>query len=48
MLYPQSAGVGPPMSVVTYGRNSRDATNAALAQNPGYNAGPVRRVSGRF
>jgi hypothetical protein len=47
-LYPQSAGVGPPMSVVTYGRNSRDATNAALAQYPGYTAGPVRKVSGRY
>jgi hypothetical protein len=28
------------------GRNSRQATEAALAKNPGYVAGPVRRVSG--
>ena len=45
-LFPRSANVGPPLSVVVYGRNSRDATNSALAQNPGYSAGPVRRISG--
>ncbi|QDV78360.1 hypothetical protein K2D_19670 [Planctomycetes bacterium K2D] len=46
MLYPQSARVGPPVLVVSYGRNSRDATYAALAQYPDYTAGPVRKVGG--
>jgi hypothetical protein len=46
MLYPASARTGPPFSVVVYARDSRDATNIALSQHPGYMAGPVRRVSG--
>ena len=45
-LVPARPNAGPSLSVVVYGRNSRDAVNAALAQNPGYTAGPVRRVSG--
>jgi hypothetical protein len=44
-LYPAAAGVGPPLWVVMPGRNSAQATSAALSANPGYNAGPVRRVS---
>lgn len=44
-LYPVAANVGPPLWVVMPGRNSAQATAAALANNPGYVAGPVRRVS---
>lgn len=36
---------GMPQSVVVYGRNSRDAANAALRQFPGATVGPIRRVS---
>ncbi|MGE3244564.1 MAG: SHD1 domain-containing protein [Pirellulales bacterium] len=42
MLYPPR---GMPQSVVVYGRNSRDAANAALRQFPGARVGPIRRVS---
>lgn len=45
-LYPSSGQGGPPLWVVVPGRDSRQATAAALAQNPGYVAGPVRRVAG--
>jgi hypothetical protein len=45
-LYPAAGQGGPPIWVVEPGRNSRDATEAALARNPGYVAGPVRRVAG--
>jgi hypothetical protein len=44
MLYP-GAGGGQTLSVVVPGRDSRDATNNALARNPGYTAGPVRRLN---
>jgi hypothetical protein len=44
-LYPAAANVGPPLWVVMPGRNSAQATAAALGNNPGYAAGPVRRVS---
>jgi hypothetical protein len=44
-LYPSAGGAGRPLWVVVPGRNSRDATEAALHSNPGYVAGPVRRVS---
>ena len=46
MLYPPRPGAGMPQSVVVYGRNSRDAKNAALRQFPGFTVGPIRRVSG--
>jgi hypothetical protein len=46
MLFPPAGRGGSPQSVVVYGRNSRDATNAALREYPGFNVGPVRRVSG--
>ena len=46
MLYPAAETLGAPLSVVTYGRNSAQATAAALQQNPGYSAGAVRKVSG--
>jgi hypothetical protein len=44
-LYPGRPGIGPPLWVVMPGRNSAQATTAALTANPGYVAGPVRRVS---
>jgi hypothetical protein len=45
-LYPAAGHGGSPQWVVIAGRNSRDATTAALQQNPGFVAGPVRRVGG--
>jgi hypothetical protein len=47
-LYPARGNSGPPLWVVMPGRNSAQATNNALQRNPGYVAGPVRRVSNRF
>ena len=44
-LYPNAGNPYPPKWVVTYGRNSLIATQEALRANPGYRAGPVRRVS---
>jgi hypothetical protein len=44
-LYPKSGNPYPPKWVVTYGRNSLIATQEALRGNPGYYAGPVRKVS---
>ncbi len=44
-LYPNAGNPYPPKWVVTYGRNSLIATQEALRSNPGYRAGPVRRVS---
>lgn len=46
-LWPADGRPGPPAWVVVPGRDSRQATAAALAQNPGFVAGPVRRVSRR-
>ncbi len=45
-LYPAAGQGGWPLWVVVPGRDSRQATLAALESNPGYVAGPVRRVSG--
>jgi hypothetical protein len=45
-LYPAGGTTRPPQWVVVPGRNSQQATAAALRQNPGYVAGPVRRVAG--
>ena len=44
-LYPVAGNPYPPRWVVTMGRNSEIATQIALQQNPGFLAGPVRRVS---
>ncbi len=44
-LYPVQGNVGPPQWVPVFARDSRAATQQALLQNPGYVAGPVRRVS---
>lgn len=43
-LYPGN-GRGQWLSVVVPGRDSREATMAALQRNPGYTAGPVRRLN---
>jgi hypothetical protein len=44
-LYPAAGQAGRPQWVVVPGRNSRQATELALQRNPGFVAGPVRRVS---
>ena len=44
-LYPGPGVFGPPVWVVTMGRNSEIATQSALMQYPGYIRGPVRKVS---
>lgn len=44
-LYPVAGNPFPPRWVITMGRNSEVATQLALQQNPGFVAGPVRRVS---
>ena len=44
-LYPLPGNHYPPRWVVTMGRNSEIATQIALRQNPGFGAGPVRRIS---
>ena len=46
-LYPDATMIGWPQWVVVPGRDSRQATITALKQNPGFVAGPVRRVSRR-
>lgn len=46
-LWPAEGHVDQPAWVVVPGRDSRQATLAALEQNPGFVAGPVRRVSRR-
>ena len=44
-LYPGRGNTSPSRWVVVSGRNSAQATAAAVTQNPGFVAGPVRRVS---
>ena len=44
-LYPVVGNPKPPRWVVMPGRNSAQATAAALQSNPGFVAGPVRRIS---
>ncbi|MCG8652788.1 MAG: hypothetical protein MI861_23310 [Pirellulales bacterium] len=44
-LYPVRGNPNPPRWVVMLGRNSQQATEAALRQNPGFVSGPVRKVS---
>jgi len=44
-LHPGVGTPGPSMWVVVSGRDSRQAAETALQQNPGFVAGPVRRVS---
>ena len=45
-LYPARGNVGRPQWVVMPGVNSAQAASSALAQHPGYIAGPVRKVAG--
>jgi hypothetical protein len=44
-LYPVAGNPQPPRWVISQGRDSETATQAALQQNPGFMRGPVRRVS---
>jgi hypothetical protein len=44
-LHPAPGNPSPPRWVVMPGRNSAQATAAALQNNPGFVAGPVRRIS---
>jgi hypothetical protein len=44
-LEPGAAAAGPARFVVVPGRNSRQAVAAALNKNPGYVAGPVRKLN---
>jgi len=46
-LFPAVGQVRPPIWVVVPGRDSREAMAWAMQKNPGYVAGPVRRVSNR-
>jgi hypothetical protein len=45
-IYPAAGRTGAPRWVVVPGRNSQQATETVLEQNPGYVAGPVRRIAG--
>ncbi len=45
-LYPSAGQGGPPLWVIMPGRDSRQATAAAIERHPGYVVGPVRRVAG--
>lgn len=47
-LYPPQGLVAYPVSVVVVARNSDEATRMALQQNPGFTAGPVRKMAGRY
>jgi hypothetical protein len=46
-LYPRPGHISLPQWVVVPGRDSRQATENALLQNPGFVAGPVRRITRR-
>jgi hypothetical protein len=48
VLYPANGTGGWPLSVVVPGRNSAQAAEAALANNPGYVVGPIAKVSRQF
>jgi hypothetical protein len=47
-LYPNQGTGGWPLHVVVPGRNSREASMNALANNPGYSVGPIAKVSPSF
>jgi hypothetical protein len=47
-LYPGPGVSGWPLSVVVPGRDSRQAAEAALTNNPGYTVGPIARVNRQF
>lgn len=46
-LYPAPGVMAYPMSVVVYATNSDIASRMAMANNPGYVVGPVRKIAGR-
>lgn len=46
-LIPGPGQIGFTQTVIVPARNSLQATNMALQRNPGYVAGPVRKVAGR-
>ena len=46
-LYPLPGNPRPPKWVVVPGRNSLEATERALRENPGFTDGPVRRLNRR-
>ncbi len=48
MLYPGPNMTGWPLYVVVPGRNSAQAAEAALTQNPGYTVGPISRVNRQY
>jgi hypothetical protein len=47
-LYPGPGVMAYPISVVVTARNSDEATQMAVAQNPGFVPGPVRKMAGRY
>jgi hypothetical protein len=47
-LYPPPGVPGFPISVVLMARNSDEASQMALINNPGYIRGPVRKMAGRY
>jgi hypothetical protein len=46
-LYPGPGVMAYPMTVVVYATNSEIASRMAIANNPGFLLGPVRKVAGR-
>lgn len=46
-LYPPNGTYLYPMTVVVNARNSDDASQIAMRNNPGYTVGPIRKVAGR-
>ncbi|MCU0719565.1 MAG: hypothetical protein MUC83_07665 [Pirellula sp.] len=45
-MYPGPGTFGYPISVVVAGRNSQQASQLALQNNPGHIVGPIRKVAG--
>ena len=47
-LVPGRSVASPPLSVVVPARDSRSAAVEAVRRNPGFTAGPVRKVSRKY
>jgi hypothetical protein len=47
-LYPPPGVMAYPISVVVTARNSDEAAQMAILQNPGFVLGPVRKMAGRY
>ncbi|MFZ1933828.1 MAG: hypothetical protein WCB27_23765 [Thermoguttaceae bacterium] len=47
-LVPGRGVASPPLSVVVPARDSRSAAVEAVRRNPGFTAGPVRKVSRKY